>query len=113
MPTVSNTSPISNLQVANAKLVRLLMVELHRGEAEAMTLALERKASRLLVDEREGRMMARQLGVPLTGVLGVLLRTKKMRRIKAIKPEITALKKKARFFIAPQLEAAILKKAGE
>jgi predicted nucleic acid-binding protein len=49
----------------------------------------------------------------MTGALGVLLRAKKTRRIKAIKPEIVALKSKAGFFIAPALEAAILIKAGE
>ena len=40
-------------------------------------------------------MMARQLGLPLTGALGVLLRAKKMRRIKALKPELEALKRRA------------------
>ena len=98
---------------SNAKLVNLLMVELHQGEAEAIALALETKADRLLVDEREGRMMARQLGLPLTGALGVLLRAKKMRRIKALKPELEALKRRARFFISPTLETAILKRAKE
>jgi predicted nucleic acid-binding protein len=163
MPTVSNTSPISNLAwigrlnlvreqfqvvwipkavetelqnvpdaavrkdiddarnqgwlksrtASDAALVSLLMVELHPGEAEAIALALEMKAGRLLIDEREGRTMARQLGLSLTGVLGVLLRAKKMGKVKAVKPEIDALKNKARFFIAPALEAAILAKAGE
>jgi predicted nucleic acid-binding protein len=163
MPTVSNTSPISNLacisrldlvleqfsevwiphavevelgsvpdavarkSIDNAKragwlksrpatdsnLISLLMVELHKGEAEAIALALELKADRLLIDEREGRAMARQLGLKLTGVLGVLLRAKRMNRITTIKPEIEALRAKAHFFISPTLEAAILKKAGE
>ncbi len=58
-------------------------------------------------------MMARQLGLPLTGALGVLLRAKKMRRIKALKPELEALKRRARFFISPTLETAILKRAKE
>src|SRR5436309_13696371 len=95
MPAVSNTSPISN----------------HRGEAEAIALALETKTDHLLIDERDGRLMARQLGLSLTGVLGVLLRAKRMKQIKAIKPEIAALKNKAHFFIAPDVESAILKRA--
>jgi len=57
--------------------------------------------------------MARQSGLSLTGVLGVLLRAKKMKQIKAIKPEIAALKNKAHFFIAPDVESAILKRARE
>jgi predicted nucleic acid-binding protein len=163
MPTVSNTSPISNLAyigrldflreqfselfipeavqtellnlpvasirkviddakragwlktrpATNAALISLLMVELHAGEAEAIALALELRADRLLLDEREGRAMARLLGLPTTGALGVLLRAKKTGRISAIKPEIVTLRRKAGFFIAPALEAAILTEAGE
>ena len=88
------------------------MLELHRGEAEAIALALETKTDHLLIDERDGRLMARQLGLSLTGVLGVLLRAKRMKQIKAIKPEIAALKNKAHFF-APDVESAILKRARE
>jgi predicted nucleic acid-binding protein len=97
----------------NTALISLLMVELHAGEAEAIALALEMKTDRLLLDERDGRAMARHLGLPTTGVLGVLLRAKKTGRISAIKPEIVTLRRKAGFFIAPALEAAILTEAGE
>jgi predicted nucleic acid-binding protein len=43
----------------------------------------------------------------------VLLRAKTNGKIKAVKPEIDALRTKARFFIAPSLEAAILTQAKE
>jgi predicted nucleic acid-binding protein len=98
---------------SNATLISLLRVDLHQGEAEAIALALEMKTDRLLIDERDGRMAARQLGLPVTGVLGVLLRGKKTGRIPRVKPELDALRTKAHFFIAPELEAAILADAGE
>jgi predicted nucleic acid-binding protein len=98
---------------SNASLINLLTLELHQGEAEAIALALEMKADHLLIDERDGRTMARQLGLRLTGVLGVLLRGKKMGRVKSLRSEIDALRKKAHFFIAPELEMAVLAKAGE
>ena len=94
-------------------MISLLRVDLHQGEAEAIALALEMKTDRLLIDERDGRMAARQLGLPVTGVLGVLLRGKKTGRIPRVKPELDALRTKAHFFIAPELEAAILADAGE
>jgi predicted nucleic acid-binding protein len=100
-------------RASDANLVSLLMVELHPGESEAIALALELKADRLLIDERDGRNMARQLGLPLTGALGVLLRAKRDGQVKTLKPEIAALKTKARFFISPTLEASLLAKAGE
>ena len=104
---------LKSRSVSDAALVHLLMVELHQGEAEAIALAVDLKAERLLIDEREGRAMARQLGLSPIGVLGILLRAKKLKQIKAVKPEIDALRSKARFFVAPALEAVVLAKTGE
>jgi predicted nucleic acid-binding protein len=98
---------------SNAPLIRLLTVELHSGEAEAIALALEMNAERLLIDERDGRIAARQLGLSVIGVLGVLLRAKHDGQVKLIKPEIDALRAKANFFVDSTLEAAILATVGE
>jgi uncharacterized protein len=96
-----------------AGLVKLLTVDLHLGEAEAIALALETKADRLLIDERDGRAMARQLGLPVIGVLGILLRAKRLGQIAEMKPELLALRDQARFYVSRELEAEILKSAGE
>jgi len=48
---------------SNASLVSLLMAEIHLGEAEAIALALEMKAARVLIDERDGRLRAPSVGV--------------------------------------------------
>jgi hypothetical protein len=111
--TIDQAGWLKSRPASDVNLVSLLTVDLHQGEAEAIALALEMKANRLIIDEREGRAMARQLGLPVIGVLGVLLRGKKTGHIKAIKPEIEALRTKARFFVAPDLETAILAHAGE
>jgi uncharacterized protein len=100
-------------EVSESPLLDLLSADLHAGEVEAIALALEVKADHLLIDEKEGRATARRLGLALTGVLGVLLRAKKNGKIAALKPEIDALRDKARFFIAPALEAQVLKEANE
>jgi predicted nucleic acid-binding protein len=94
-------------------LVKLLTAGLHQGEAEAIALALETKANRLLIDEKEGREMARRLGLSITGVLGVLLRAKRMGQVAEIKPDLLALRDQARFFVSRELETEILKSAGE
>ena len=62
---------------------------------------------------REGREIARRLGLHITGVLGVLLRAKRMGQIVAIKPELMALRERARFFVSNELEARILEAANE
>jgi predicted nucleic acid-binding protein len=45
---------------SNASLISLLTVEVHLGEAEAIALAPEMKADCVLIDERDGRLRARQ-----------------------------------------------------
>ena len=46
------------------------MSHLDEGEAHAITLALERRADLLLLDERDGTAVARTLGLTVTGTLG-------------------------------------------
>ena len=67
----------------------------------------------VLIDEREGREMAAQAGLSVTGILGVLLRAKQTGIIDRIKPEIQSLRNRARFFIDPALENRVLASAGE
>lgn len=94
-------------------LVQLLSADLHLGEAEAIALAAEMVIDWTLIDERDGRAKARQLALKVTGVLGILLRAKNTGRLPAIAPELAALKTKARFFVSPELAAAVLVSAGE
>ncbi len=47
-------------------------VLLHRGETDALLLARELRADVLLMDELDGRAVARQLGLTVIGTLGVL-----------------------------------------
>jgi predicted nucleic acid-binding protein len=94
-------------------LLRLLLSQLHRGEAEAIALATDLHADFVLIDEQEGRQMASKTGLAVTGVLGVLLRAKHTGEIPAVKPELNALRSRAHFFISLALEKKILAAAGE
>ena len=76
----------------------LLAGGLHRGEAEAIALAVERRADRLLIDERQGRLTAEALGVPVVGSVGVLIAAKVRGDIAAIAPLLLALRSSALFF---------------
>jgi predicted nucleic acid-binding protein len=97
----------------NPVLLNILLPSLHKGEAQAIALAVELNAETVIIDEQEGRLMAVQAGLSVTGVLGVLLRAKFAGAIAAVQPEIHALRTRARFFIAPSLEARVLSLAGE
>ena len=94
-------------------LLRLLLLQLHRGEAEAIALATDLSADFVLMDEQEGRQLASKTGLSVTGVLGVLLRAKRAGEIAGLKPEMDLLRSKAHFFVSLAIEKKILAAAGE
>jgi predicted nucleic acid-binding protein len=83
------------------------------GEAEAIILTLELKANLLLMDERRGRVLAADLGLNVTGLLGVLLQAKRNGLILSVKPLMDRLIEQVDFRVSSQLYATILQAAGE
>jgi uncharacterized protein len=81
---------------------------LDKGESEAIALGIELKADWTLLDEREGRKVAKSLGLKVTGILGVLLRAKQSGELESLQPVIDELISKAGFRIAPELLVKIL-----
>lgn len=84
-----------------------------RGEAEAIILAVEKKADLLLLDERRGRTVAYQLGIKFIGLLGILIEAKHQQIISAVKPLLDELIAKAGFWVSTHLYNCVLKAAGE
>lgn len=69
---VSTSEWIKVIEVDNKLAVDALSVHLGRGEAEAIILAKEKNAL-LIIDDRDGRIMAANLGIPITGTVGLLM----------------------------------------
>ena len=97
----------------NQKSVRDLCITLDAGESEAIVLALEMGADALLMDEKAGRAEAKQRGLTVTGVLGVLINAKFKGVVSAVKPLLDRLQTETAFFISAQLREEILRQAGE
>ena len=55
-----------------------LSLQVDEGEASAIALAKLTPDSTLIIDERRGRRIARELGIDIIGVLGVIVKAKKM-----------------------------------
>jgi hypothetical protein len=76
-PSVPLRPWIAVLGLAQPMVPMVLRANLGRGESEAVSLAIETRAPRLLVDERAARRIAEALGLPVIGTLGVLLGAKR------------------------------------
>jgi predicted nucleic acid-binding protein len=90
----------------------LLELEVDKGEASAIALALEKKDSLLIIDEKKGRKIAKSLGINILGTLGVLIQAKKAGFLSALKPEIEKLEQTG-FRISEVLKVNILASVGE
>jgi predicted nucleic acid-binding protein len=116
LPPAVDFASVGWLVVASANdkaRVLALRDELDAGEAEAIVLAIERRADLLLVDERRGRRTARAAGLAVTGLLGVVAAAKRAGLIELAKPIVDELIQTARFWIGPELYAEVLAELGE
>lgn len=104
---------IEVVRVKNTALVKLLNKDLDSGESAAIALAIERKANLILLDESDARLIAEFYQLPKTGVLGILMRAKKYRMIKEVRPLLDSLMEQANFRIAENLYEDILFKTDE
>jgi predicted nucleic acid-binding protein len=97
---------------SNRARVTELLTQLDAGEAEAIALAEELLLD-LLIDEKAGRNIAQQLGVRVTGVIGVWLEAKTSSLIPAVMPHLERLQSELGFYIAPQLLEKIRRSCSE
>lgn len=84
---------------------------LDRGESSAIALALQLQAN-LLMDEKLGRSVAKQLNLKVIGTAGILLLAKKNKLINKIAPVLNEFKAVGYFF-SDDLIQEILKRAKE
>jgi len=81
---------------------------LHDGESEALQLALQTRATGVLMDDMDGRAAARRLGIVVIGTIGLLERAAELNLIKL--PDSVDRLRQTNFFASPELlEAALLR----
>jgi len=78
------------------------------GEAEAIELARELRADRLLIDERKGRRLAMAEGVPVIGLLGVVLLAKRRQLIPSARVLLQRLENEAGMYLSEEIKNAAL-----
>ncbi|TFF37452.1 DUF3368 domain-containing protein [Mucilaginibacter psychrotolerans] len=90
----------------------LLAMQIDKGEASAITLALENNDSTVILDDLKARKLAKQLEIAVTGTIGIIVKAKRVGLIPSIKPLISKIKQ-TNFRITPMLENLALEEAGE
>lgn len=86
--------------------------DLGDGEQAVLALALVTPDAVVVLDDAAARRQARQLGLAITGTLGVLLKAKEMGHLVRVAPIIAQLEA-CRFFLDAQTRTAVLRLADE
>lgn len=92
---------------SNPALIAVLGQTLDGGEAEAIALAVEKKADWLLLDERAARQAAAALSLSVTGVVGILLKAYRGSSAQ-FRCALDELEKQAGFYLSREVKAAAI-----
>lgn len=98
--------------VQNRATVKSLQLQLGPGESEAIALAGELSAVRVILDDKKARRIARQLSLPVTGTVALLIQAKQrglIANLSDVLDQLTA----AGFFLSDSLVEAALRQVGE
>jgi predicted nucleic acid-binding protein len=91
---------------------QILETQIDKGESSAIALALEITNTTLILDDLKARKIAKQLGLNITGTLGIIIKAKLEGIIPSIKPLPEDIKN-TNFRISAELELQALKEAKE
>lgn len=102
--------PCYSVRKVESRLLNILMRDLNlgRGEAEVIALAYETNL-KILIDDLKARKVAEDLGLSVSGSIGVLLKAEKLGFIKSALKKTQELKNKG-FYISDELLAKISKR---
>jgi predicted nucleic acid-binding protein len=99
--------------VTDLKAVSVYRALVDPGEAEAIQLAKELSADRLLMDDAKGRSVAASEGLPVVGLVGVVLLAKRSGLIGSARETLDRLRMEAGAYFSDDLVASALKSVGE
>lgn len=91
---------------------KILEASLDKGEASAIAFAIEQTDCLLIIDDYKGRKYAEQLGIKITGTLGVIIDSKLSGHIESVKPILDKIKK-TDFRLTAELEKKTLEKSND
>lgn len=103
---------LESRRVTNTKLVAALHTSLGAGESEVIALATEVEGALVILDDLRARRVAADMGLRLTGTLGIILRAKKEGVLASVATALAQVESVG-FRLSPALRAEALRLAGE
>lgn len=100
------------VEPTNKTYQKILEASLDKGEASAIAFAIEQADCLLIIDDYKGRKYAEQLGIKITGTLGVIIDAKLSGHIESVRPMLDKIKK-TDFRLTAELEKRTVEKANE
>ena len=97
---------------ANKNYQAIITASVDEGEASAIALALDYDDALLIIDDLKGRNFALQLGLKITGTLGILIEAKLAGHLPLLKPVLEKIKQ-TNFRLSDKLESLILSRVNE
>lgn len=98
---------------SNLKYQKILENIVDIGEASAIALCFDQENPLLIIDDNEGRRLARNLGISITGSLGLLIESKRLGYISKLAPVLDDIKNKTKFRIKEEMIQEALRIVGE
>lgn len=101
------------VEVEDVSRIQSYRRDVHAGEAEAIALAWEIRPDWLLLDDSDGRKLAKAEGLPVLGLIGVLLLARQRGIVSEVRPVLDSLISEAGFYVSQILRNEALRLAGE
>ena len=95
--------PCLSIRKIESNLLKLLITDLNLGKGEAEVIALaNQKGLTVVIDDAKARKMAENMGLKLTGTIGVLMRAEKEGLVVSAHDKVKELKEKG-FYVSEEL----------
>jgi len=87
-------------------------LQIDKGEASAIALAIEFSDSVVILDDYKARKLAESLGIQIIGTIGIIIKAKRGGVIESIKPFLQKMRQ-TDFRISEEIEKRALEESGE